>query len=191
MLSEADVFVTIAELAGVFVGFAALIGVARRSEVEGQRLAQVQAVVTIGLLVVVAALVPVGLAAYGLNAIGVWVTASVIYFVLNLVVSVLALRQPANRRIAVAQLRDSRVATAFFWLLEAAVDIPLLLVIVGVNRDLDMAFYLTSIVAHLIEAVFILAQVVFTQVVKQQAEATGTDALADKNAPEREPSEPD
>jgi hypothetical protein len=58
---------------------------------------------------------------------------------------------------------------AFFWLLEVAVQLPLLLVVFGVNRELDTAFYMTALVFHLFEAAFILAQLVYTQVGRHQA----------------------
>jgi hypothetical protein len=58
MTEDAVLFITIAEIAGVFVGFAALISVTRRSEIQPAQLGQMRAVVTIGLVVVVAALIP-------------------------------------------------------------------------------------------------------------------------------------
>ena len=61
MIQDVDLFVAIAEIAGVFVGFGALISVTRGAEIEASVLGRIRAVVTIGLLVVVAALVPVGL----------------------------------------------------------------------------------------------------------------------------------
>ena len=167
-MEEIGLFVTIAEIAGVFVGFAALIAVTRRSEIDAAQLGQIQAVVTIGLLVVVAALVPVALNAYDVAGHGLWVISSLVYFVLNWVVIILALRIPKYRQIAGAQARTSPVTAAFFWLLEVAVQLPLLLVIFGVNRDLDLAFYLTALVVHLFEAAFILAQLVYAQVGRHQ-----------------------
>lgn len=162
-------FITIAEIAGVFVGFAALIAVTRRSEIDASQLGQIQAVVTIGLLVVVAALVPVGLGAYGVDGGGLWVTASLAYLVLNWIVIILALRRAENRQIAGAQARANPVTAAFFWLLEIAVQLPLLLVVFGVNREIDAALYMTALVFHLFEAAFILAQLVYTQVGRHQA----------------------
>ena len=162
-------FITIAEIAGVFVGFAALIAVTRRSEIDTAQLGQIQAVVTIGLLVVVAALVPVGLGAYQIEGGGLWVASSLVYLVLNWVVILIALRRAENRQIAGAQARSNPVMAAFFWLLEIAVQLPLLLVVFGVNRELDTAFYMTALVFHLFEAAFILAQLVYTQVGRHQA----------------------
>ncbi|HXV71566.1 MAG TPA: hypothetical protein VEB69_09210 [Acidimicrobiia bacterium] len=169
MFEEVVLFVTIAEIAGVFVGFAALISVTRRDDIEASQLAQIRAVVTSGLLVVVAALVPVGLAFYHVEGHGLWVTASVVYLILNWVVIYLALQRSANREQARAQARQSPVGAAFFWLLELAIQVPLLLIVFGVNRDLDVAFYMTALVFHLFEAVFILVQLVYAQAGRHRA----------------------
>jgi hypothetical protein len=163
MADDAGLFLTIAEIAGVFVGFAALIGVTRGRDTEGPQRGRIQAVVTSGLLVVVAALVPVGLAAYGIGDRGVWVASSLVYLILNWAVIAVALRRAANRDLARAQWRETPAGAAFFWVLEAAIQVPLLLVVLGVARDLDPALYLTALAFHLFEAAFILAQLVYAQ----------------------------
>ena len=56
-----------AEIAGVFVGFGALIALTRREEVELSQLGRIRAVVTIGLMVIVAPLIHVILSSYGLD----------------------------------------------------------------------------------------------------------------------------
>lgn len=163
MFDDADLFVTLAEIAGVFVGFAALIGVTQRSEIDRSQLARIQAVVTSGLLAVVGALVPVALHAYGAEGAGLWVTSALTYLVLNWAVIYLALRQAPNRETVLAQARTKPLASALFWLLELAIQVPLLLVVFGVNRDLDQALYLTALVFHLFEAALVLAQLVYGQ----------------------------
>jgi hypothetical protein len=163
MFEDMALFVTIAEIAGVFVGFAALISVTRRSDIETTQLAQIQAVVTSGLLVVVTALVPVGLDIYGVGGHGLWVASSLVYLVLNWVVIFLALQRATNRELARAQLRNSPIGAVFFWLLELTIQVPLLLIVFGVNPNLDVAFYTTALVFHLFEAAFILAQLVYAQ----------------------------
>ena len=45
-MEDLVLFVTIAEIAGVFVGFAALIAVTRRCEIDASQLGQIRAVVT-------------------------------------------------------------------------------------------------------------------------------------------------
>lgn len=168
-MEDIVLFVTIAEIAGVFVGFAALISVTRRGDINVSQLGQIRAVVTIGLMVVVAALIPVTLSAYHLANHSLWVVACLVYLVLNWTVTLLALRRPENRRLAAAQARTAPVTAAFFWLLEIPIQLPLLLVVFGFNRDLDSAFYLTALVFHLFEAAFVLAQLVYSQAGRHQS----------------------
>lgn len=168
-MEDIALFVTIAEIAGVFVGFAALISVTRRSEIDVTQLGQIRAVVTIGLIVVVAALIPVAISAYDITGHGLWVVVSLVYLILNWTVIVVAMRRPENRRLAAAQARTTPVTAAFFWLLEIPIQLPLLLVVFGVNRDIDAAFYLTALVFHLFEAALVLAQLVYSQVGRHQA----------------------
>lgn len=168
-MEDVVLFVTIAEIAGVFVGFAALISVTRRSEIGASQLGQIRAVVTIGLVVVVAALIPVLLSAYDVAGHALWVAAGVVYLVLNWTVILLALRRPENRRVAATQARTTPLMAAFFWLLEIPIQVPLLLVVFGINPGVDAAFYLTALVFHLFEGALVLAQLVYAQVGRHQA----------------------
>lgn len=163
MFDDVVLFVTLAEIAGVFVGFAALISVTRRDEIEDSQLAPIRALVTSGLLVVVAALIPVGLDSYGVAGRALWVSSGVAYLLLNWVVIALALQRSANREQARAQLRQSPGAAVVFWTLEAAIQVPLLLVVVGAVTDRDVALYTTALMFHLFEAALILAQLVYAR----------------------------
>ncbi len=165
MTEDAGLFVAIAEIAGVFVGFGALIAVTRRDEVEAQQLGQIRAVVTLGLVVVVAALTPVALVRYGFDERTMWAASSLVFLVLIWVVIVLSLRAPENRELMVRQARTRPVTAAVFWLLlEIPIQLPLLLAVIGANPTLDPAFYMTALVFHLFEAAFVLAQLVYSQV---------------------------
>lgn len=166
---DTGLFVTIAEIAGVFVGFAALIGVTRRSDIGASQLGRLRAVVTIGLVVVVGALLPIVLGAYDLAERTLWLIAGLAYLILNWVVIVLALRRPENRRLAADQARTMPMGAAFFWLLEIPIQVPLLLLVVGVSPELDAAFYLTALVFHLFEGALVLAQLVYDQIGRHQA----------------------
>ena len=90
MVQEVELFVAIAEIAGVFVGFGALISVTRRNEIEVSQLGRLRAVVTMGLVVIVAALIPVGFSRYGVTGHALWFTCSLIFLILIWTVSILA-----------------------------------------------------------------------------------------------------
>jgi hypothetical protein len=164
MTPETGLFVAIAEIAGVFVGFGALISVTRRSEVAPEQLGSVRAVVTAGLSVVVAALVPVALSAYGLSGRPLWFLSSLVFLVLGWAVIGLALRAPENRRLVASLAKDRPVSSLFFWImLEVPIQVPLLLAVLGLFPDLDPAFYTTALAFNLFEAAFVLAQLVYSQ----------------------------
>jgi hypothetical protein len=175
-MPELDLFVTIAEIAGVFVGFAALISVTGRDDIAPSQLAQVRAVVTIGLVVVVAALVPVGLASYGLSDAALWRVSSLLFLVLVWAVIVLSLRRPENRTSSVAFARASPALAGLFWgILEVAIQVPLLLAVLGVLPDQAAAFYTTALVVHLFEAAFVLGQFVYARVGPPTVESSDAD----------------
>lgn len=164
MTFEAATFIAIAEIAGVFVAFAALISVTGRDEVAGEQVAQVRAVVTIGLVVIVAALVPVGLAGYGVSARALWFSSAAVFLAVVWVVIALSLRRPENRALTLAQARSTPWLAGVFWgVLEVAIQVPLLLVLLPVLPEQAPALYTTALVVHLFQAAFVLAQVVYAR----------------------------
>lgn len=157
--------VAMAEIAGVFVGFGALISVTRRDVIEAAQLGQIRAVVSIGLVVIVAALFPVGLGHYGVAGHDLWAVSSGVFLLLIWGVIFLSLRRAENRALVSTRARDNPLLMAFFWLLlEVPMQVPLVLVLLGVAPDLEPAFYLTALVLNLFEAAFVLAQFVYSQV---------------------------
>ena len=160
-----NLFLAIAEIAGVFVGFGALISVTRSSEIEISQLGRIRAVVTIGLLVIIAALIPVILSNYGLNGHDLWVISSLVFLILNWAGIILSLRRPENRMLMKTQSRESPLMTVLFWfLLEIPVQLPLVLILIGLWSELEPAFYTTALVFNLFEAAFVLVQLVYAQV---------------------------
>jgi hypothetical protein len=161
---DRSAFIAIAEIAGVFVGFGALISVSRRSDIGPAQLGAIRAVVTAGLTVVVAALIPVVLGNFGLEDRTVWLASSLAFLALSWAVIGLSLRAPANRRLMVTLARDQPVSSLFFWLaLELPIQVPLLLAVLGLFQGLDVAFYVTALAFNLFEAAFVLAQFVYSQ----------------------------
>lgn len=164
MAEDVNLLVAIAEIAGIFVGFGALISVTRRSEIEVASLGLIRAVVTIGLVVVVAALIPVGLSRYGLTGHALWAPCSFIFLLLIWGVIVLSLRQPENRRLMNTRTQANPAMAVFFWfLLEVPMQVPLVLTILGAYPHLEPAFYITALALNLFEAAFVLAQLVYSQ----------------------------
>ena len=59
------------------------------------------------------------------------------------------------------QTLDNPIVSVFFWLLlEAPIHISLILTVIGIYPDLELAFYTTALLFHLFEATFLLVQIV-------------------------------
>ena len=159
MVQNVEIFIGIAHIAGIFVGFEALISVTHRKEVG-----RIRSVVTIGLMVIIASLLPIGFDSYGISGHYLWFWCSLIFFILNLVISILSLRNPDNRVALKSQMRSNPFMTILFFLLfEIPLQVPLILAILGLFPDLEYAFYLTALLFSLFEAAFVLAQLVYVQ----------------------------
>jgi Na+/melibiose symporter-like transporter len=139
--------------------------VTRRDDEETRSLGAIRGVATTGLVVIVAALVPVVLAGYDPSDGTLWFLSSLIFLVLSWAVILLAFRSPENRRLVTTQARERPYSSVFFWLaLEIPVQLPLIVAVLGIVPDLGQALYATAVVFNLFQAAFILAQFVSAQV---------------------------
>ena len=165
MVQDVGLFIGIAHIAGIFVAFGALISVTRKNEVEISQIGRIRSIVTIGLMVIVAALIPIGFNRYGVTGHNLWFFCSLIYLCLNWAVGILSLRNPENRKLMIAQMRSRPVKTMIFWLLfEIPLQVPLILALIGLYPDLEPAFYTTALFFNLFEAAFVLTQLVYSQI---------------------------
>lgn len=78
-MQDADLFMELAGIAGVFVGFGALIAVRGGGASDVFEIAWMRGVVSEGLLVVLAALAPVVISRYGLTGHEVWALSSILF----------------------------------------------------------------------------------------------------------------
>lgn len=121
---------------------------------------------------IVAALVPVGLGRYGVTGHTLWAVSSVIFLSLAWAVIILSLRRPEHRALIITQARTSPATALFFWVvLEVPIQVPLILVVLGVCQHLGSALYTTALVLNLFQAAFVLAQLVFSQAVPDSTAA--------------------
>jgi succinate dehydrogenase hydrophobic anchor subunit len=157
-----NLYVTLAEIGGVFVGFGALISITSKDQAPPARIALIRAAVTIGLVVTVAALLPLILSRYDVDEQALWRISSLVFLLLSWTVIGLAVRSRGNREVIQAQALRHPRASAFFWLaLELPVQVPLILAVLGIAPDLGEAFYTTALVFNLFQAAFVLAQFVY------------------------------
>lgn len=158
-----ELFVGLAGIAGVFVGFGALISFSRPTEMADRQLVQIRAVVAIGLLAMLASLVPIGLNSLGLEGRSLWVVSSVSFLVMLWTVGVRGLLREENRAQFAAWNRDRPVVFRSFWLLiELPMHVLLILVILPVLQDLDQGLYTVAILLQLAEGASVLTQLVYS-----------------------------
>ncbi|MFX0168816.1 MAG: hypothetical protein ACFE89_05575 [Candidatus Hodarchaeota archaeon] len=173
---DTGLFIAIAEIAGVFVGFGALISLIRPDEVEATQLARIRGLVTVGLTIIIAALIPIAINLYGVSDHPLWLISSLIFYSLNWFVMILSFRDPVNRELMKTQTKTSPIISVLFWaLLEVPLHFLLILTILGLFPHLDLAFYTTALLFFLFEAAFALVQVVHSQTEPQSKPASKPD----------------
>ncbi len=159
MVQNVEIFIGIAHIAGIFVGFEALISVTHQKEVG-----KIRGIVTVGLTTIIASLIPIGLSSYGFSGHSLWFLCSLIYFCLDWTVIILSLRMPENREFLRTQAKTKPVSAILFWLIfEVPLQVPLILTIIGLFPDLEPAFYITALLFNLFSAAYVLSQIVYTK----------------------------
>lgn len=162
---DVDVFVGLAGIAGIFVGFAALIGLTGEEDIDRARFIDIRGVVTIGLLIIAVALIPVVLGRYGLVDHTLWLISSLLFLAMLWTVTFYGMRRPENRAAMRAQAKAAPRLYAFFWIVgETPIQVSLLLIVFGVLPELEPALYLTALVFQLFEAAYVLSELVYWRV---------------------------
>lgn len=170
-MQDADLFLSLAGIAGVFVGFGALIAVRSGGPSEVDEIAAMRVVVSMGMLSVVAALAPVALGRYDLTGHQVWALSSLVVLVGLVVMLVAMARTPEYRAGWAAEptrLRQSSrwvtaVEGAAYMLLMSALVLTPIIVMLGVAPELEAALFFTLVVLILLGAGWTLLGLVFAQ----------------------------
>ena len=163
-MQAVDLFLSLAEIAGVFVGFGALISVRSGGASDAHEVAYIRAVVWIGIWVVVAALAPVIVSRYDITSHELWLACSLLALVLFFGMLIVYSRTPEMREDVAATPRATLVWAS---VLEALTVIPmviaLILVVLGVFPDQEPALYLSAVGLGLWWAAVSLLELVFSQ----------------------------
>jgi hypothetical protein len=167
---DTELFIHSAEIAGVFVGFGALIAVRSGASMTVNEINDIRWVVTVGIWVVIVALAPVFIAGYGVGGHELWLVSSLLALGLLAVVIAVFGRTPENRAERAAAFAASRRtvdrarmvagAAAVFWLPTAGLVLALALVAIGAFPDQEQALYLTAVGLGLFMAAVALFYVV-------------------------------
>ena len=187
-MQDADLFMELAGIAGVFVGFGALIAVRSGGASGAFEMAYMRGVVSMGLLTVVAALAPVTLGRYDLAEHQVLSLSSVL-FVAGLLGTVAAnARTPewskAEEGQQVSRWVELSALAVMLSLIGAVLIIPIV-IIWGQAPDLEAALYFTAVVLVLIWDAWLLLQLVFRGHVRGAAEQRRAGERGDGDDPSR------
>jgi hypothetical protein len=173
-MQDADLFMELAAIAGVFVGFGALIAARSGGPSEPQEVAPMRGVVALGMLTVMAALAPVTLGRFDLTEHQCWALSSALIVVGWLVLMVSMAGTPEYRASWAAELEATRAeppalrwwraAQGAFWAiwLIAVLLVPVV-VVLGLARELEAALYFADVVLILLGAGLTLLGLVFAQ----------------------------
>jgi Na+/melibiose symporter-like transporter len=172
-MQDADLFMELAGIAGVFVGFGALIAVRSGGASGREEVAGVRGVVSMAALTIVAALAPVTLSRYELTEHQVWMLSAILVLVGLVIMTAAMARTPEYRANWSADIEATRTAqrprwlvavegAAYMILMLAWVVIPII-VVLGVAPDLEAALYFTVVVLSLSMAGWTLLGLVYLQ----------------------------
>ena len=151
-MQDADLLVQLAGIAGVFVGFGALISVRSGGASGAHEVAYIGWVVSVAIWVVIVALAPVIIGRYGIAGHGLWLVGSLLALVLFVVIITVNGSAPEMRedRALVSASRPpllvaAVVAGSTIWLPTVALVLALVLVALGLFPDQEPALYLTAV----------------------------------------------
>jgi hypothetical protein len=163
-MQDADLFMELAGIAGVFVGFGALIAVRGGGASDAYEVSYMRGVVSFGLLTVMAALAPVTVGRYDLAEHEIWALSSVVVLVGLIAVIVLNAMTPEfhDETTAVTGSRW-RVVLAYAGVafLMLAVAVPPIVIILDLAPGAEAALFFTAVVVILLWTAWQLLQLVF------------------------------
>lgn len=163
-MQDTDLFLSLAEIAGVFVGFAALISVRSGGASDAHAVTYIRSVVTTAIWVVIAALAPVIVSRYGVTGHELWLVCSLLALVLLLSQWIANERTTESRELGAALSRAQTVGVVASYLgLMIPTIAALILVVLGLFPDQEPALYLTAVGLGLFLGAFSLLMLVFTQ----------------------------
>ena len=157
-MTGVDVLIGIAQIAGTFVGFAALTGIVGRRARGSNRhdVERLRTVILNGVMVVVTALMPTVVEGYGLNETTVWRVSSGLALVVNWALG--AAVSAFGRRSGL--LESDRIYRWAGYSIEVPLQLALIANVLGVLSAHAAGFYLTFLYLALIQAVIVFVQLV-------------------------------
>jgi hypothetical protein len=163
-MQDTELFIELAGIAGVFVGFGALIAVRSGGPTEAGVVTGIRWLVSVAMWVVVAALAPVIVSRYDLAGHEIWLVCSLVALAMWVGITVVTGRSPEYRQDVAATSRarfigEEAVGALLFVPMLAA----LVVVVLGLIPDQEPALYFTAVSLGLFISVFMLLALVFAQ----------------------------
>jgi hypothetical protein len=163
-MQDTELFLSLAEIAGVFVGFGALIAVRSGGPTEAGEVMGIRWLVSLAMWVVVTALAPVIVSRYDLGGHEVWLWCSLVALAMWVGVMVVNGLSPEYRQ---EMARTSRARALGEEAVGALLYVPMLgaliVVVLGLVPDQEPALYFTAVGLGLLLAGLGLLMMVFSQ----------------------------
>ncbi|QKK01440.1 MAG: hypothetical protein HND55_01510 [Pseudomonadota bacterium] len=169
MLDNIDTLLSMAEVTAVFAGFAALVTVVRAGYGKPadivHDLLRLRLVIASSIAGVAGALIPIGIAGYGLDSDIVWRMSAVIFLIMDngIIASFIRSYRPVR-----GSFPPDRLAVFLVTLLELVEQISLVAVVLGVTFVSGSALYVTALIANLCQAGFIFVRFVGSALRREQ-----------------------
>lgn len=160
-MENTDTLLSLAEIAAAFAGFAALVSVIRRGADQpadaAHDLLRLRLVISSSVAGVAAALIPVGLAGYGLEPALTWRLAALLFLLFDngIITGFLGAYQPVR-----GTFPPDRLAVALVSVLEIFEQAILLAVVFGIAGGSAPALYVTALIANICQVGFIFVRFV-------------------------------
>ncbi|NQY97863.1 MAG: hypothetical protein HRT82_11975 [Henriciella sp.] len=151
MVDHITLFYTVAQIAGIFVGFGTLIAFTKPKDVTTAQQQALTATVMAGLLVIVAALIPVLLFAYGVSPNLAWPVSAGLVLAINW-----ATIWPQRAPFINALKRRNPFEIVLIFGMEAVVEVPLILIVLHVFPAQSFPLYATTLVFSIVQAASLL-----------------------------------
>jgi hypothetical protein len=168
-MQDTELFLSLAEIAGVFVGFGALIAVRNGGPTQAGEVTGIRWVMSNAIWVVIAALTPILVSRYSISGHELWLVGSLLTLVLFAIMITVNALAPENRAELAANLAATPrmvivlVYGPTLWLPTAALVLALALVVLGFFPDQEQALYLTAAGLGLFMSAMGLFAMVFEQ----------------------------
>jgi hypothetical protein len=160
---DTELFVHFAEIAGVFVGFGALISLRSAHLTDVHDVVYLQAVLMLGVWVVITALVPIAVSRYGVHGHALWLSSALVALTIWVTVLLAFERSPSSRVLNRALEPVDRYFPLVGLPLHLIIAASLILVVLGVWRSADDALYVTALAAGVVFAGYTLLTCVMSQ----------------------------